>query len=220
MKILSKGEQTRIEILQKTNDFFNQYGINHTITEIAQQTGLGKSKITNYFPKKEALFIAILEEYNFKISEVVSYKQELGQKFNFLWYVDYLSDIMDLMYQYRVVINYSLIEGQNLEMNHHIKDSYLNNKELLLKRVEYMESLGLIDSQLLNESEFRIFLLQYFSISSFWINIFQRMEIEKAYSEVKTEYLEAILACFKPYLTQKGKSELKLALENFQFQEA
>ncbi|WP_288370703.1 TetR/AcrR family transcriptional regulator [uncultured Algoriphagus sp.] len=215
----SKGELTRNKILRDTNEFFNKNGINSTITEIGQQTGLGKSKITNYFPKKEILFKAILEEYNEKAQHLFLQYHQGDIQFSFSWYVSYISKVMDLMYEYRAVINFSLVEDNNFEVNQHIRESYLKNKKVIHQRIEFMVNQGLIDSSLLDQSEFNVFVLQYYSVASFWINIFQRVESERSYFESKPDYLKAILACFNPYLTKKGKEEKSKAVEEFFAQE-
>jgi AcrR family transcriptional regulator len=64
-KRLTRGQQTRAEIVQVAHDLFLQQGFHGTsMRQIAQQAGITLSAIYNHFASKEELFEVVFLEYH------------------------------------------------------------------------------------------------------------------------------------------------------------
>jgi AcrR family transcriptional regulator len=67
----SRGEQTRLQIIQAATRLFIQQGYHGTsMRQVAQEAGIALGGIYNHFPSKEALFVAILLERH-PVKEIV-----------------------------------------------------------------------------------------------------------------------------------------------------
>ncbi|MGL6268322.1 MAG: TetR/AcrR family transcriptional regulator, partial [Chitinophagaceae bacterium] len=59
----TKGVITRKYILDRSREIFNTKGINLTLDSIARELNITKGRITNHFPAKDNLFLAIVADY-------------------------------------------------------------------------------------------------------------------------------------------------------------
>lgn len=213
MKQPTKGERTRQKILEKVNALFNGKGVDHTISQIAASIGMGKSRVTNYFPKKEHLVLGILKQYEEALSGVLA-EHQAHEDFNGIrQYVNFLSDVMDLMFRYRGVIAHAMTNpAVNSLVGMHIEENYNRNREKLRQRLRSFAQNGLLEDRLLEPESFEVFSLQFLTLSSNWIISYSLMDPDKEYQTVKPRYLRSIVYCLKPYLTPKGLAELQSAL--------
>lgn len=67
MSNFSEGEVTRIHIIQQMNKLVNEKEMILTWDDMAAELNLSRSKITNYFPKKELLILAIFFDFEEKL---------------------------------------------------------------------------------------------------------------------------------------------------------
>lgn len=213
MKQPTKGERTKSEILERVNAFFNIHGLDHTIAELAEHIGMGKSSITNYFPRKELLIINLLRQHEQQLDALVS-KYQPGEKiYDFGNFIPFLSDVMDLMFRYRGVIAYAMVNpGISDEILPHIRRNYAQNKERIRMRLEKFNLNGLVTSDLLDPETFEEYFFQYACMSSNWIISHNLLNPEKNLETVKLRYMRSILCCLKPYLTEKGAENLENAM--------
>jgi len=213
MNTLTKGELTQLEILEKVNELFNRSGVDHTILEISDSIGMGKSRITNYFPKKEDLIIGLLRQYEKEMAVWVTNYLSSSEIQGFYQYLPYLAGIMKLMFRYRRVISYSLIHpGLESSVDHHIRLNYDKNKIQIRGRMETFIKNGLLKEKLLEPDTFEVFILQFLCVSSNWIVMFNLLEADKSFDSVKERYLRTILSCLYPYLTENGEEQMKAAI--------
>ena len=213
MKHPSKGEKTKSEILERVNTLFNEQGVNRTISEIASHIGMGKSRITNYFPRKELLIISLLRRHEQELALLVSKHQPDQKSFDLRNYVSFLSEVMELMFCHRGVIAYVMINPtMDEDIHKHIQINFARNKMRIRKRLENFEKNGLIRPTLLESEAFESYFFQYVCMSSNWIISHNLLDPDKTLEEVKTRYLRSILCCLQPYLTEKGEEKLKTVL--------
>ena len=213
MKQPTKGEQTKSEILERVNAFFNLQGLDHTIADIAEHISMGKSRITNYFPRKELLIISLLRQHEDHLDALVSQYQPGEKMIDFGNFIPFLSDVMELMFRYRGVIAYAMVNpGIGDEILLHIRRNYAQNKARIRKRLEKFEQNGLITPDLLDPETFEEYFFQYACMSSNWVISHNLLNPEKNLETVKLRYMRSILCCLKPYLTEKGGENLENAL--------
>lgn len=212
MKHPTKGELTRQKILERVNSLFNGQGVDHTISQIATSISMGKSRVTNYFPKKEHLVLGLLKQYEGELVKVFEHHQahkdftEIGQ------FVNYLSDVMDLMFRYRGVIAHAMTNpAVNSMVGVHIEENYKRNREKLRQRLNSFSKNGLVEGRILEPEYFEVFSVQFLTLASNWIISYTLMDHDKAYDAVKPVYLRSILYCLKPYLTEEGRAEMESA---------
>lgn len=218
MDKLTKGEKTQSEILERVNAFFNQNGVGHTIARISVAIGMNKSRITNYFPKKEHLVLSLLENYESQMAALFARHQYDEGIFDFNAFIPLLSDAMELMFHYRGAISYGLTNHQAMDdgISRHIRASYASNKERVRNRLELFVRNGLVKRHLLDPTHFETYFFQYMCMSSNWIITHNLLYADQAFEAVKPRYLRAILCCLQPYLTEKGRENLETALPAYE----
>jgi AcrR family transcriptional regulator len=215
MKHPTKGELTRQNILNKVNALFNGQGVDHTISQIAASIGMGKSRVTNYFPKKEHLVLGLLKQYEEELVGIFEHYQAHKDLTDIGQFVNYLSDIMDLMFRYRGVISHAMTNPAVKSMvGMHIEENYRRNKEKLRQRLNSFSKNGLVEGRILEPEYFEVFSVQFLTLASNWIISYTLMDPDKAYEAVKPVYLRSILYCLNPYLTEEGGSRMESALGN------
>lgn len=213
-KQLTKGEQTRTKILERVNTFYNEQGVDHTIARIAEETGMGKSRMTNYFPKKEHLIFSLLVQYEKLLASLMSKHQYDKGISDFQQFIPLMSDIIDLMFKYRGVISYAMVNpGMDHEIFKHLKENYADNKDRIRNRLNNFIRHGLIRKDLLDPDTFEDYYFQYMCISSSWIISHNLLEAEKPLETVRPRYIRSIMCCMKPYLTEKGRANMEAALD-------
>lgn len=93
----------RMMIIQKARTIFNKEGLSLTLDQIAEKLNLTKGRITNYFPTKDKLFVALSQDYDLHFQELLaSYAGE--REITIHWLAKVFSEIMDLQYEYRSAI--------------------------------------------------------------------------------------------------------------------
>jgi len=121
------------------------------------------------------------------------------------------------MFRYRRVISYSLIHpGLERSVDHHIKLNYDKNKIQIRGRMETFIKNGLLKEKLLEPDIFEVFILQFLCVSSNWIVMFNLLEADNSFDTVKERYLQSLLSCLYPYLTEKGEKQMTTAINLFE----
>jgi AcrR family transcriptional regulator len=214
MTLLTKGELTKREILNRVNDLYNEHGVLLTLSEIAAKSKLGRSRITNYYPKKEKLIIGLLNQYEEEQADLAVKYRSANDISDFKQYVTYLSDIMDLMFRFRGVISHVLINPiPDTEVSGQLHRNYDQNIKLIRSRMKTFVTNGLISPTLLEEHNLEDYIFQFLSFASTWIIMFNQLDPDKELSTVKPKYLRTMLCGLKSYLTKKGVANLAEAFE-------
>lgn len=206
----SKGAHTRAQILERVNTLYNEKGVDHTLAHIAASIGMGKSLITNYFPRKELLIISLLRQHQEHLAALSATHYPGEKSRDFRNYIPYLSDTMELTFRYRGVIAYAMINPTlDPDIFEHIRKNYARNKERIRKRMEHFERNDLITPNLLDPETFEAYFFHYACMSSNWIISHNLLNPDKSLESVKPMYIRSILCCLKPYLTEKGGRQLE-----------
>lgn len=204
---IKKGQNTRQTILDSARQIFNERGLNITLEKIAAEMGLTKSRITNHFATKESLFLAILRDYEESLARCA---EEIGlaEALELSELAEGLSAVMDVQYQYRCGIAFvAMVTHSQHELHRHISENYKKNVRSIMQRTGKMVDLGILKPEILNASNFSIFVFQYTNILTNWVVNLELYDLEHGYSKMKPVYLNAALSCFKPFLTKKGEKQ-------------
>jgi AcrR family transcriptional regulator len=205
----TKGELTKQNIVKAVNQLFNEKEMLPAWDDLASELKIHRSRITNYFPKKELLLLAIYLEFEENLKVLIEKQGYTEQIENFSALKDYYSAIMDLLFDYRFAISYVLVNPNNDEdLNNHINTTYKNNKLRLYQRVEHLVNAGLVRKKLLDEDQFKPFAFQHTNILTTWIISYKLYDRHLEFSEVKPTYLKGVLLCYFPFLSEKGKKEI------------
>ncbi|MHA8088520.1 TetR/AcrR family transcriptional regulator [Aquirufa sp. Wall-65K1] len=217
MKIYQrKGERSRENIILVASEVLNTYGSAITIDEIARYTEISKSKITNHFSTKEALFIAIADLYIHELQQYFDTIQ-FSDFFNWKEYIGMLSDIMDIQFKYRnsiICIWTASFKDENFMVE--LKESFKLRKKRMIWLFEKLVKEGYLHDSVFEEKNFEIFYHQHAILGVHWLNTYLLFDFQKSYQEVKPTYLAGTIEIYKPYLTAKGLSEFEaLDLKSF-----
>lgn len=208
--ILPKGAHTRQTIIQEARDILNLAGINITIDVIAREMGVSKSRISNHFPTKDSLFIAILAEYEKELAKCVEKLKEEGFYEHLQGYLDGLSQIMDIQYKYRCGFIYlNVLSPSQHELKAHIESNYTRTIAAVKQRIVFLCDLGILNASILESSNWASFLFVYVNLLTQWVVHLYMYDSAKSYDENKKVYIMGIVRhLYLPYLTEKGKSQL------------
>jgi AcrR family transcriptional regulator len=209
---MNKGLETRMAILDASRDLFNRMGCELTIAQIATEIGHGKSKVSNHFPRKNELIFAILETYEEQLGQFINEFAELEDRYTFLNHARLLDKLMDLMFEYRGVIAYSLTAPKkDRAMMMAVRGRYATNRERLKSRLQKMVQRRILNPAILEAASFQRFEVQYMNLLTTWFITLELYYGSENYSDLKTDYIKSVLNSYSPHLTRQGKDELDAA---------
>lgn len=215
MKKQSKGVQTRKNIIDQVNKLYNRTEKILTLDELAGELNLTRSRITNYFPRKEQLILAIYEEYSKKLDKLIKTYNPDNEKLNLKSLVDYYSKIMDLLFEYRFAISYLFVNPLNdEELARHLEETYEENKNRLFNRIKILVVSGLVDKELLEQKNFDAFSFQHTNLLTTWVISYRIYDNKAGFKNMKPVYLRGVLNCYLPFMTESGKTDFLAHLEN------
>ncbi len=205
-----KGIETRSSILNEARKVFNEEGIRLTLDQLAGKLSITKGRITNYFPNKDHIFVALSQDYDNSFIQLLSGFNLKGEMtFQQLAFV--YSAIMDLQYEFRSAIVFvATTSSAQIEMHSQITSSYKINNEQMESSIRVLVDNGLVQPEILEEPNFEIFRFQIVNLFTTWIISLEIYYSGRPYNEMKPIYLKGILNCFYPYLTKKGMQQMSL----------
>lgn len=206
---LSKGEKTRRRIIATANRLFNKEERLLGLNELASAMDESRSLITNHFPRKELLNLAIYEQYEKDLAAIASsHGSESFQD----WFALF-SDVLDLIHEYRFALSYILLNPlKDRNLSEHIEKTYEMSRDNIRQRIEAMVHTGLLEERILNRENYDIFLFQYTNLSITWIISLKIYDKDAAYKDRKPVYIKGIMNCMEPYLTKAGRSDFEQGL--------
>ena len=71
MQKLSKGAITRQTLITDARKVLNENGISLTLRELSSKMGVTIGRITNHFPTKDHLFVALSEDYEIQFNQLM-----------------------------------------------------------------------------------------------------------------------------------------------------
>lgn len=203
-----KGIEMRQRIIREAIKVYNVEGLHLTLDQLAAKLGLTKGRITNYFPTKDELFVAISKDYDIRFQELmVQFGGE--KKLSFTWLVNVYSAIMDLQYEYRsAIIFVATTNSSQKEMHGQITSSYRTNSSQVGKSLEGLIQAGLLKPDIMEPKKFEVFSFQHISLFTTWVISLEIYQSTRSYKKMKPVYMKGILDCFFPYLTRKGNRQI------------
>lgn len=207
MVTVSKGEATRKNIVEQARVIFNEQGIGITLENIAREMGISKSRISNHFPTKDSLFMAILRDYEGELATCLVSLYPTGFNTDFQAYVIGLGQIMDIQFKYRCGILYlNLLSPSQHELKQHVRENFERNTSAILGRLAGWVKDKILEERMLEEPAWSGFLFAYVNLLTQWVVHYDMYDSGKSYAECKQNYLRStIIHLFTPYLTAKGK---------------
>lgn len=209
----SKGLATKENIIAGAREVFNSRGTDITLKELSQAMDMPISRITNHFPTKDDLFIALSEEYEDRFTQIRS-SVTITSEFNLVVLRDLLSIIMDLQYEYRCLMLYACATGLNQEkMKSQITAKWKHNLSGFTGMIQGLVALNILTPKAMEEEHFQIIKFQHINLLTTWLVSYTLYDYEHDLATKKATYLRAIFLGFKPYLTTKGKNQLASILK-------
>jgi AcrR family transcriptional regulator len=207
MENYSKGESSREEIINKSREIFNEYGIQTTLSNLAELMETTLGRITHHFKNRDLLFVAIAEDYEKKLKELRQNRSPGTLSIHS--FIEIRSEIFDLQYNYRCAIRFIIASiPHQKELKSHIHDAYSNSCASIEHTITTLIDAGLLQQKILRDGTFDVFLFQFTNLFTNWVINLELYDNDKAIQEVKPVYLKGILSVFIPYLTQKGHDQL------------
>jgi AcrR family transcriptional regulator len=205
-----KGLEMRQSIIQEARKIFNKEGLQLTLDQIAQKLGITKGRITNYFPNKDNLFVALSQDYDLRFQELMASFGE-SQEISFDWLATVYSAIMDLQYEHRSTIIFAATtsSGQK-EMHEQVTHSYKTNSKQVSQMVNVLVDEGLIKPELQKPGNFDVFCFQHVNLFTTWVISKEIYYSTSSYKKMKPVYLKGIFGCYYPYLTTKGLAQYQM----------
>ena len=203
-----KGIEARQNIIQQAVGIYNEEGLGITLEQLARRLNISRGSITNYFPTKDNLFIAIAEEYEITLNDLLQNYDWGEGPITLRKMARYFGAILDNQYQYRSAITFSMTAGpQQREMIQHVVGTYPNRKEQIKQRIELLIDAGIVEPRILEPANLMVFLFQYTTVMSTWMFSMGLLSSTAGYTATKPLVLHAALACYLPYLTYQGNKE-------------
>ena len=205
----TKGIETRRRLLRKLREALNEEGMLLTFDQLSKKLGVSKGQITNYFPTKERIFVALSEEYDEVLQETLS-TFDWGEDYNLFKLATLFEKIMDDQYRYRCVIYYTVVAPPSeLGFSTQLQKSYEENVKKVRDMVELFVSKGLFRDALLEKPNYEVFLFQHLSVFTNWVMTIRTFQREEKYEREKQIYLFSILMVYYPYFTERGREQFR-----------
>lgn len=204
-----KGMEMRARILDLTRRFMNEEGLLLTLDQLAKKMGITKGRITNYFPTKDQLFVELSKEYDLRFQKIV-HEFDWSADFSLIQVAKLFAHVMDNQYRYRSVIYYSVVAPcSDFGFSTQLQKSYAENGKEVLGLVNQLISSGILKPEIVEKSNYEVFLFQSLSVFTNWVMTIRTFHRELDYEAEKHLYLKSILMCYYPYLTDLGKSQFE-----------
>jgi AcrR family transcriptional regulator len=204
----TKGIRSRQEILDQARKFYNEEGIGLTIAELAKKLDTTQGKITYYFPTKEQLFLALVQEFESTRSQFLLTYEMASEGLDGAY--ARISEVMDLQYNYRCVHRFLVsapqYKGENYNIFIRISEEL---RDLVTTMITGFVNAGSIDKRALQPKYFNILFFKLATLFRSWVVSLELYDQDKSYEEVKPVYLLGIISTFHLYATEKGLNELK-----------
>lgn len=208
---MAKGNLTRQTILDAARHLYNEKGLNITLDTLASEMGVTKGRITNHFPTKEKLILAILQEYEVRLNQLRTDLESLSLVPKLDALVEVISRFMDLQYHYRCSMIYLNISSVgDTDIRKHVVESFRKRKQEIRSRMELLVKHKLLKEELLEQENFEAFLFVYVNQMGQWVVYHDMYSPDQSLAKMKPVYLRGIMNhVYMPYLTAKGLKELK-----------
>lgn len=199
---LNKGALSRQWIVDHSISVYNTYGLDITLTELADYLQVSRGRITHFFATRESLFVAIGTSYQEKLQEIrIEFVREF-QEFDFDNLPVLFSRIMDNQYAYRCAILYSAGSGNSRkEMVQHLIDTYRKSKQNIRVMVETLVQKGSLSHSILDYANYITFEFQFVNLFTTWVISQEIYYPNRPYHEMKPLYLEGLFRLFDPFLS-------------------
>lgn len=208
--VKKKGELSFLWLIDNCIKVFNEKGLDITLNQLANELGISRGRISHYFPTKELLLVAVSQEYEKKLEEIIA-NYQFSKPENFLEeQIKLYSLVMDNQYQFRCAMIYAAgTSSSRSEMVNQINTRFSGSKERFKLLVKRLVEFGFLQSSVLEPTCFEIFRFKFITVFTTWIIHFEIYDKEKTYQQVKPIYLEAIASCFILYATPKAKKVIQ-----------
>ncbi len=204
-----KGIKTRERLLKKIRETLNEDGMLLTFDQLSQKLGVSKGRITNYFPTKEQIFVALSEEYD-QVFQGIVHEYEWDGDYSLFKVAELFGKIMDHQYRYRCVIYYTVIAPPSeLGFSTQLQKSYEENGKEVKTLVELLVSRGLLNAEILEAENYEIFLFQHLCLFTNWVMTIRTYQREMDYEREKQIYLNSLLMGYYPYFTPLGLTQFR-----------
>lgn len=206
----------RQTIIKEARRIFNKEGLQLTLDQLANKLELSKGRITNYFPTKDNLFVALSQDYDLRFQELMLSFRD-NQKISFEWLAMVCSAVMDLQYEYRsAIIFVATTSSSQKEMHHQITHSYRTNSKQVIQTVQALVDAGLVSPDLLEPENFDVFSFQHINLFTTWVISLEIYHSRYTYKKMKPVYLKGILGCYYPFLTKKGMAQYQAFIKSME----
>jgi len=207
MTTYDKGENSRKEIIRRSRQIFNDYGIQITLAKLAELMDTTLGRITYHFKNKDLLFLAIAEEYEQKLTELRGNRSSGPATMDN--FIKSSSKVFDLQYEYRCAMRFIIASMQNpMELQSHIHVTYSKNRVIIRNTIQNLIDSGLVQDRILQDDVYEVFLFQFTNLFTNWVINRELYDYDKPFQELKPIYMKGIISVFLPYLTRKGTDEL------------
>lgn len=178
----------------------NTDGVNLTLNQLAFKLGVSRGKINHYFKTKDALFIAIAQEYEQGLVEINEQFDLIHKEFSFETLEKRYSLIMDHQFNYRCAITYIISSGHDDPgLSKHILETYNKNRDNIVLLLNGMVQLNMLKANILEKDHLEVFILDFVNIFTNWVLHYNLYNRQEPYEQVKRVYLKAIMQKFDKF---------------------
>jgi AcrR family transcriptional regulator len=208
---IPKGKKSREEILDHVRIALNEEGLNLTLADTAKKLNSTLGRITYHFPTKDDLYIALAQEYQTALDQLITDAKPAQS--DILLLINLAPQIMDLQFKYSCVMRFvAATVKQQRDLSRHIALSFKNDKDKIIGIIQSSVNTGRLKKEILEPFKLESVIFQFTGLFSAWVINFEVYDSDKSYEQLKPVYLHGILSCFTPYLTNKGKKDMKMIL--------
>ncbi len=204
--------KVRDKILAETLVAFNKLGIDNVSTyDIAKKLKIRQSHITYYFPTQLNLINALTKKMVDEVNENLKPIMVSPDSFSFKTFYDLVEGAMKVHQKYKFIfLNYANIITNDKELNTYFKDILFNIRPLEFDGlISLLEKNGYLNDKehLIGNNKANMFVGNILAI--YWIQESAIYHADKSEEAQRKHHLQVFFQTYIPYLTAKGKRQLK-----------
>lgn len=214
MQKLTKGALTRQALITDARKVLNENGISLTLRELSFKMGVTIGRITNHFPTKDHLFIALSEDYEIQFAQLFNARAQQGD-YSLTRLIQSGMKVMDLQFEYRCLFMFIYSAGlnQNIILNQ-VTAKWIHNLSNFTSMISSLVKLKILDKSILKKSNYEIFKFQHINLYTTWLVSYAIYDRALPLPYSKEVYAKGMMMTFYPFLTAKGKAELAKLLKS------
>jgi hypothetical protein len=160
------------------------------------------------------LFIALSEDYELQFAQLMTSRTQQGEN-SLTRLTQSALKVMDLQFEYRCLFMFIYSAGHNQHsILNQVSAKWIHNLSGFTSMISSLIKAKILNKSILEKENFEIFKFQYINLFTTWLVSHSIYDGTLPLALCKEVYAKGVLMAFYPFVTVKGKAELRKLLRS------